>query len=465
MQFGPNESEKLTLTRFKAMLKTNDVLFFDSDEFEIIINHYLDNGKMAMAKKAIRIGLEQHPTSTSLKLFLVEIFVIENKLDKAEVLIDEIFEIEKSNEDVYIQKANIHSRRNEHVQAIYQLETALDISLDKSEIYSFIGIEYLYLEDFNNALENFILCLTDDPDNRQALHNIVYCYDILERHQEAIDFLLEYIEIRPYNEVAWQNIGKQYYILKNYEKALEAYDYAIISDDAFVGAYLEKGKVLERLGYYEKAIECYVITLRLEDPSTFALLRAGKCYEKLGNYGLAKKFYKQCIDQDSLLDKGWLAIARLYKRQKKYKPALAYIKKAINIDNTNIKYWKCYASIHYKLRDFKNAAIGYTKCIELADYNLQHWLNLADTLIKIAKWNDAKKVLENASEFFHDEVKLNYRLAGIYYKTLDLEKGAFYLSTALYQDPDAVNILKNTFPFVYFNPDIQAIISKHSSKI
>src|SRR5699024_2711845 len=465
MQFGPNESEKLTLTRFKAMLKTNDVLFFDSDEFEIIINHYLDNGKMAMAKKAIRIGLEQHPTSTSLKLFLVEIFVIENKLDKAEVLIDEIFEIEKSNEDVYIQKANIHSRRNEHVQAIYQLETALDISLDKFEIYSFIGIEYLYLEDFINALENFILCLTDDLDNRQALHNIVYCYDILERHQEAIDFLLEYIEIRPYNEVAWQNIGKQYYILKNYEKALEAYDYAIISDDAFVGAYLEKGKVLERLGYYEKAIECYVITLRLEDPSTFALVRAGKCYEKLGNYGLAKKFYKQCIDQDSLLDKGWLAIARLYKRQKKYKPALAYIKKAINIDNTNIKYWKCYASIHYKLRDFKNAAIVYTKCIELADYNLQHWLNLADTLIKIAKWNDAKKVLENASEFFHDEVKLNYRLAGIYYKTLDLEKGAFYLSTALYQDPDAVNILKNTFPFVYFNPDIQAIISKHSSKI
>src|SRR5699024_11678128 len=166
------------------------------------------------------------------------------------------------------------------------------------------------------------VCSSDLADNSQALHNIVYCFDILEQHQEAIDFLLEYIEIRPYNEVAWQNIGKQYYTLKKYEEALEAYDFAIISDDAFVGAYLEKGKVLERLGFYEKAIECYVLTLRLEDPSTFALLRAGKCYEKLGHFKLAKKFYNQCIDQDSLLDKGWLAIVRLYKRQKKYKPAL-----------------------------------------------------------------------------------------------------------------------------------------------
>ena len=46
------------------MLKTNNVLFFDSDEFENIIHHYLEIGKIALAKKAIKLGLEQHPTST-----------------------------------------------------------------------------------------------------------------------------------------------------------------------------------------------------------------------------------------------------------------------------------------------------------------------------------------------------------------------------------------------------------------
>jgi len=36
-----------------------------------------------------------------------------------------------------------------------------------------------------------------------------------------------------------------------YEKSLSAFEFAIISDDHFVGAYLEKGKVLEKLGRYK----------------------------------------------------------------------------------------------------------------------------------------------------------------------------------------------------------------------
>lgn len=461
MQFGPNESEQITLHRFESMLKTNDTLFFDSEEFETIINHYLDNGKMAMAKKAIHIALEQHPSSTSLKLYLVEVYIIESRLDKAEVLIDEIYEIEKSNEEVYIQKANIHSRRKEHPQAIYLLEIALDMSLDKSEIWSLIGMEYLFMEDFQNALQNFRSCLEDDPENDSALHNVVYCYDILEQHQEAIDFLLTYTEKQPYSEIAWQNIGKQYYTLKNYEKAIEAYDFAIISDDTFVGAYLEKGKVLEKIGKYEEAIENYILTLKLEDPSTFALIRTGQCYEKLGNLKFAKKFYRQCINQDTLLDKGWVAMIHLYKKQNRYKAALIYTKKAIKIDNTNIVYWKFYAALSNKLLDYDAAIVGYKKCIELSEYTLRYWLRLVDTLLKTAKWQDAKTVLENATEFFHDEIELNYRLAGIYYKTDEPDKAEFYLSSALREDSEAARILKKTFPLVYFNPEVQTIISKH----
>jgi hypothetical protein len=38
--------------KFESMLKTNKVLFFDSEEFEEIILHYLDMGKAALAKKS-----------------------------------------------------------------------------------------------------------------------------------------------------------------------------------------------------------------------------------------------------------------------------------------------------------------------------------------------------------------------------------------------------------------------------
>ena len=59
MELRPNDNNNnLPLTRFESMLKTNHVLFFDSEEFENIIHHYLNQGKIALAKKAIKMGLQ-----------------------------------------------------------------------------------------------------------------------------------------------------------------------------------------------------------------------------------------------------------------------------------------------------------------------------------------------------------------------------------------------------------------------
>ena len=68
MHQSPQEHHNYPLSKFESMLKTNNVFFFDSTEFEEIIQHYLENGKIALAKKATRMGLEQHPGNTNLKL-------------------------------------------------------------------------------------------------------------------------------------------------------------------------------------------------------------------------------------------------------------------------------------------------------------------------------------------------------------------------------------------------------------
>ena len=85
-----HDDENFSLTRFESMLKTNDILFFDSSEFENIIHHYLENGKVALAKRAIKLGLGQHPTSINLRLFQVEILVIENKFPDANNILENL---------------------------------------------------------------------------------------------------------------------------------------------------------------------------------------------------------------------------------------------------------------------------------------------------------------------------------------------------------------------------------------
>jgi len=85
-------------------------------------------------------------------------------------------------------------------------------------------------------------CLELDDTDYSALYNIIYCFDFLQEHQQAIDFLNLFLDKNPYSEVAWHQVGKQYFDLKMYEKSLSAFEFAIISDDHFVGAYLEKVK-------------------------------------------------------------------------------------------------------------------------------------------------------------------------------------------------------------------------------
>ena len=340
MALDANERPKQPIAKFESMLKTDDVYFFDAEDFEDIIHHYLNHGKIALAKKAIKISLKQHPESIELKLLDVEVLVFENNLDMAEQLLDKLQIIDSANEEIYVQRANIYSKKDNHEAAVTLLKKALELSEDSYDIHSLLGMEYLFMDDFKLARESFMKCVGFDEQDYSSLYNVIYCFEFLEDFEGAIVYLNDYLERNPYSEVAWHQLGKQYFSKRMFDEALAAFDFAIISDDSFIGAYFEKGKVLEKLGKFNEAIENYETTIKIEDPTSHAYLRIGKCYERLCNDEMAKYYYYQTVHQDPLLDKGWLAITDFYFNNKDYEKALYYINKALNIDGDNPMYWK-----------------------------------------------------------------------------------------------------------------------------
>ncbi len=464
MEFSQyDDNNNLSLTKFESMLKTNNVLFFDSNEFENIIHHYLDNGKIALAKRAIKLGLEQHPASTNLKLFRIEVHIFENKLDLADKLLTELYKVEPLNEEVYIQKANILSKQDEHEKAISSLQKALELSEDLADLYSLIGMEYLFLDKFEDAKQYFMKCLDADQEDYSALYNIIYCFDFLEQNNEAIEYLNGYINTNPYCQVAWHQIGKQYFSIKDYEKALTSFDFAIISDEVFIGAYLEKGKVLEKLKRFEEAIENYKITLALDDPTSFALLRIGHCYEKLGCNDLAVQHYYKTVEEDPLLDKGWIAITNFYNKNQNYQKALYYINKAINIDTENVEYWKLYAQINQRLNFLEEAERGYKRTLELGNYELDTWLSRADILIDLGEYEAAIFSLDQTSGFYKDNEEIQYRLAGLYFMMNNENQGLVYLESALQINIEYFFIVEELFPTVFQQKTVQEILVKYKN--
>ena len=53
----------------------------------------------------------------------------------------------------------------------------LEMTTDESDVLSLIGMEYLFLEDFENSKHYFIKCLEKDNNDFSALYNIIYCFE------------------------------------------------------------------------------------------------------------------------------------------------------------------------------------------------------------------------------------------------------------------------------------------------
>lgn len=463
--FTNDEEEyfRMSISKFENMLKTNKICFFDSEEFENIILHYLDSGKVNLSKKALKLGLEQHPNSIGLKLVQVELLVFENKLDKAEKLLNELQAIDPSNDEIYIQRANILSKQGEHAKAIDSLNIALQHTEDFADVYSLLGMEYLYIDELQQAKESFIKCLKYDSEDQSSLYNVVYCFDFMDQHQEAIAFLDEFIDENPYSEVAWHQLGKQYYAIKDYKKAVESFDFACVIDENFIGAYIEKGKSYEKLKMYQAAIDCYKTTLQIDDASAYVLQRIGSCFENLKQLDKALKYYLKSVHEDPLMDKTWIAIADLYIKKDNFKKALHFVSKALEIDEHNFLYWRRFAIINKELTFFEEAELGFRKAIENGDDFIDSWLFMADSLHALNEDDAAILKLLKARDIFNDEYEIEYRLAGLYFLINEKEKAQYHLTNALTLNFKNNTILEELFPTVWQNDFIQQYISKFNS--
>jgi tetratricopeptide (TPR) repeat protein len=455
----------MSLVKFESMLKTNSVYFFDLVEFEEIIIHYLDVGKHSLAKKAVKLGLQQHPQSVDLKLLQVEIYIFEDSLEKAITLLKRIERLEPDNDEVFIQKATISSKTGNHIEAIENLKKALSITDDKLDVWSLMGMEYLYLDDFENARLNFTKCIDVDYEDYSALYNIVYCFDMQKEHKQAIHFLNSYIDRNPYCEVAWHQLGRQYFVLEMYKEALTAFDYAVLIDESFIGGYLEKAKTLENLEDYENAIENYLVTLDLDDPTAFAFVRIGECYEKLNKNEAAISYYKKAVHEDPLLDRGWILLTNLYYEEGNYQKASYYISKALKIDDASVLYWRKYSEINIKLNFFEEAVDGFKNCLNLNDNELEIYIALADLLSFLGEFNDSLSTLFKAQKIYKNSAEIEYRLCGLFF-VLNKEKYSLnHLINGMKIDYDYNTILKELYPTVLDSTKISKLLGNYKKAL
>ena len=440
-----SEETQSSVLKFEQMLKTNLIYFFDAQEFEDIAVHYLGFGENQLAKKALKMALEQHPGNYELMLLQSEIFILEEKYESALEVLEYIEKINPFDEEIALQKASISSKKGDHKASINQLHQALSFSEDPLEIWNLLGMEHLLAEEFKEASFFFKNCLDENPEDYPSLHNLLHCHEQLEQVEPAISCLNKVLEYDPFSEIAWLQLGKIFVKSGKIKEALSAFDFAIISNDSFSGAYIEKGVLLESIGRINEAIENYELAMSTSDPTSFIHKCLGRCHENLGNFDLAQKFYLKSIQLEPTNEKSWESLILFYFNQKKFEKVKFYLDRALKNNSDSISLWKKSLELNTLTGRREKAIESCKKLIELGIYESEILIQLIDLLIDKKEWVEAYKIGKEAYVSFPENRKIAIRIAGCCFYLSKAEEGLYILNSSTTNNSDQA-LFRSLFP-------------------
>jgi len=140
-----DEQERLELVkRYEEMVASNASYFFDTEEFEALIEYYLEKNRIKQAENVIKYAHGMYPDSTILLLREAQILAGSGKLSKAIPRLQNLLQFEPQNEKVLMTLANIYSQLHEHKKAITYLQEALKYADDdlRDELWIELALEY-----------------------------------------------------------------------------------------------------------------------------------------------------------------------------------------------------------------------------------------------------------------------------------------------------------------------------------
>ena len=406
---GESEVDNL-VKRFERMIEQDDQRYFDLEEFEAIISHYLGFGELQNAQKVLQYASRLFPESLTLQLREAQILAGIGKHIQAIPRLNNLLLFEPTNEEIHLTLASIYSQIKEHKQAINHFRNALKVSDDdmKSDIYIDISIEYQSIGEWRRALEVLKQAISIDTSNESALYEIAFCYDKIDCMTDAVRFFNSYIDDNPYSTAAWYNLGNTYHRLGKTKQAVDSYDFSIAIDKNFLRAYHQKAEALTAAEHYADALVAYRDILSVEDTSAYILCNIGECYERLGELEKAEEYYKESLDIDSEFTDAFVGLGVLADIQSQPVVAVRYFEHAVNLDEEHQDIRLLLAAALLKLNKPQEAETQYSIVLKKDPKNKEAWEGRIFNLQQIEAHTAALEALEQGLVVIKDNTHLLY---------------------------------------------------------
>ena len=436
------------VVRFEQMIENDSFLFLDVEDYEAIIDYYLDIEFNKRAKKAVDVGLEQHPNNLTLSMISAEMLSLDQKYDEALHILKHVHPINPNNVDLLLGIGRLYSILEKFDLAEKYFSLALENSFeDREMILNDLAFEYQNIGNCERAIDVMKEILLLNSDNETTLLEIGVAFNEVERDQEAITFFNQIIDGNPYSYLSWFNLGTIHSKLKNEEEALFSFEMCLAINEKFSAAYYGMANICIIRKEFRKAINYFNITFKIEQPHAYAYCSIGECYEKIGEYDKALTFYEKSLELDICQSNAWIGIGIVKDLKDKPLQAKKYIEKALVYDEYNPEFWYIYAELLQKIGCTSDAEEAFKRVVELDPNNIDAWIDYSDFLYENNALQKALKTIRSAINNNSDENgDLHYRLIAMLIADNKLSEAKNKLHHLLQKDTKTVTRLYEIYP-------------------
>ena len=447
-----NDETGEAVSRFEDMLENQRPTYFDAEEFELIIDYYIQNNNLKRSRQAVDLALSQHPDDINLRIKNARQFLVENDPKKAFELLDQM-EINYEEPDYFLTLGSCYAALGKHQKAIDTYTTALSYfdEDEKSELYHAIGFEYQGLGFFNKAIEFYKKSLdipTDDALYNNTYGDLINCYITTGQTDQAIAYFKQRIEEDPHEAESWSALGDIYRRLDRLEEAAEMYEYVLAIDPTHIWANMHLANSYYDLNRFHEAIDSLneAMAHGLETSMIHASL--GDCHYRLENYLDAQKEYNKALSINEYLTEAWSGLGYVYSDNGDSHNAIKFFEKAYELEPFNDDHLYNLAAEYRKI-DENEKALSYLLEIEKHEpKDPDLYFFLGDLLADMDRIDEAICYLNLGLQRTNNDSTLLYLLAYLHLERNERNLALRYLEDALKANPSYYK------EFIEYNPEL-----------
>lgn len=463
IEYKPDAETVSLVKRYERVINRQSSDYFDEEEFEMIIDHYLNLNNIEEAMGAADRGSTQYPYSSELKLYYAGVLVIQGQALRAFQILTQVEQMGVNDSGIHFLKARVYVQLGKVRDALPCFDKCLQLeeqSDEREKIRLVVANSLIDAQEYMLALRYLNQALKSAPQNESILCDIAYCYEQLNDMESSKKYNEQCISINPFNELAWYNLGTIFDRMQDYEKALQAFEFTLAVNDNNTSALFNKATMFIRMERFQEAIDSFYEFLNFEPDNVPALCAIAECYEGINHQESAFLYYSQVLEIDPEYPDAWYGKGILLMNRQEYEQSFAHMQSALRIDPENAEYYYGLGVLFLRMHDESMAVQSFKHAVALNPHDTESWLILAE-LATSTGFAEALEILRQAYNYNPAVASISFKMAAVHFTLKEMDMCLACLSRALSMDESDDEFL-DICPTAINNEQIRELYAHHN---